>query len=89
MSDMRFVQFGRIYGAEPSTELEARALVDGDAVRLADALFAEAADSDDVTGAASARAYCEERLAYFAPFVDESAGGRVRARFEARLASWG
>lgn len=89
MSDMRFVQFGRIFGAEPSTETEARALVSGDAMRLADALFAEAADSDDVTGAASARAYLEGRLGYFSALVDAAAAERIRVRFEERLASWG
>jgi hypothetical protein len=89
MSDMRFVQFGRIYGVEPSNEFEARALVSGDAVRLADALFAEAADSDDVTGAASARAYLDERLRYLGGLVDRAAVDMVRARFEQRLQSWG
>ncbi len=88
MSDMRFVQFSRIYGVEPSDELEARALVSGDAVRLADALFAEAADSDDVTGAASARVYLEGRLGELGALVEPDAAALVRARFEARLRAW-
>lgn len=88
MSDIRFVQFGRIFGAEPSNEIEARAMVTGDALRLADALFSEAADSDDVTSAVSARSYLEARLAYFDGLVDELSSASIRARFEQRLASW-
>lgn len=76
------------FPATPSAEA-ARAAIAADPGSFASALFAEAADSDDVTGAGSARAYLEARLVELADLMDSSTAVAVRASFEQRLAAWG
>lgn len=74
-----------------------RATLTGDAAREAiaaraaefgAALVAEAAASDDVTDAASARFYLAGRLADLAPLLTPGSVEAVRAAFEAGVAAW-
>ncbi len=88
MSDIRLVQLRRILSQDLPSDTAARAAVSQAAPLLADALFAEAADSDDVTGSESALAYLEERLTFFAGLVTEAAAAAIRARFHECLRAW-
>ncbi len=89
LTDIRHVQLARILGlprdSSPlAVENAARAMPS----RLADALFSEAADSDDVTGAASAVGYLEDRLAFFEQIVSTETADAVRRVFERHVAAW-
>ncbi len=72
----------------PASAAEARALAREQSEALADALFDEAAASDDVVGRDSARSYLELRLAHLSGLLDEETRQRVRERFERRLSNW-
>jgi hypothetical protein len=88
LTDIRHVQLSRILNlprdSRPAAvEAAARAMPHA----LAEAFFREAVDSDDVTGAESALAYLEDRLAFFGEMLEASADG-VRAAFETRIEAW-
>lgn len=81
-------QLSRIYDRPLGSEADARAAIGADPGVLANALFAEAADSDDVTSIESARDYFEGRLAFLADNVPGAAVASLRATFEERLRAW-
>ena len=86
--EIRLTQLRRML-AEPFADLgEACAAIARDPSRLAQALVAEAAASDDVSSVESARAYIEARLAGFGDTVPMEATAGVRAVVEAALAGW-
>jgi len=60
-----------------------------EAERVARALLEEAAACDDVTDAASALSYLEDRLAFLGELLDEGTRERVRRRFAAVARGWG
>jgi len=75
--------------SEPPADIAAgQALVRERAAEVADGLFAEAAAQDDVVDLDSARSYLELRLRHLEPLLDAESCEVIRARFEARLASW-
>ncbi len=81
-------QLSRIFGVPLATAEDARARVASAPETLAGALFAEAADSDDVTGIPSGLDYLEDRLAFLGDLVEPGAAGAVRAAFRERLRAW-
>ena len=86
--EIRLTQLRRML-AEPFAGLaEASAAIARDPDRLAHALIAEAAASDDVSSVESARAYVEARLAALGDAVPPEAADAVRAAVEAALARW-
>ena len=86
--EIRLTQLRRML-AEPFADLgEASAAITRDPSRLAQALVAEAAASDDVSSVESARAYIEARLSDLADTVPAEAAEGVRAATEAALAGW-
>ncbi len=89
MSDeIRLTQLRRML-AEPFADLAAAAAaIAADPERLARALVAEAAASDDVSSVESARAYIEARLADLAETAPGEAREAVREAVEAALAGW-
>ncbi|MCY4392318.1 MAG: hypothetical protein OXE43_09725 [Chloroflexi bacterium] len=89
MSDeIRLTQLRRML-AEPFADLgEASAAIAGDPVRLARALVAEAAASDDVSSVESAREYIEARLTDLGEAVPAGVAEAVRGAVEAALAGW-
>ncbi|MGH2610354.1 MAG: hypothetical protein ACRDHF_14835 [Tepidiformaceae bacterium] len=87
--DVRLTQLARIFGIPgDSEEAAVRAAASASPERLAQALFQEAADSDDVFDAESGRAYFEARLEYLADFLPEGARPVVREAFEQKLTAW-
>ena len=89
MSDeIRLTQLRRML-AEPFADLgEASTAIAGDPSRLAQALVAEAAASDDVSSVESAREYIEARLTDLGEAVPAGAAESVRGAVEAALAGW-
>ena len=86
--EIRLTQLRRML-AEPFADLgEASAAIARDPSRLAQALVAEAAASDDVSSVESARAYIEARLAGFGDTVPAEAADAVRGAVEAALEGW-
>ncbi len=81
-------QLTRIFGRELATTDAARAAISAAPAVLADALFAEAADSDDVTSVESALDYLEGRLVFLGPLVEPPAAGEIRDAFRQRLRAW-
>lgn len=81
-------QLSRIYGQPLTSAGDARATVAAAPATLADALFAEAADSDDVTSVESALEYLDARLVFLASLVDNESMGAVREAFRQRLRAW-
>ena len=89
LTDIRHLQLARILGLPP--DLGGEALTDAARGRpgdLASAFFSEAADSDDVIGAASANEFLDDRLAFFSPIIDRVTAATIRAAFQERLAAW-
>ena len=87
-AEIRLTQLRRML-AEPFADLgEAAAAITHNPSRLAQALVAEAAASDDVSSVESARAYIEARLSDLGDTVPEGAGEAVREAVEAVLAGW-
>ena len=88
--ELLLAQVARLLGLERAglTAEGALAAIAAEPGGLGRALEAEAADSDDVTGAASARAYLESRLADLAPLTPPGSTEAVRAAFEAGIAAW-
>lgn len=66
----------------------ARTAIASDPLRFADALFEEAAASDDVTSEAAALNYLEGRLSFFGELLDVPVPNTVRTRFAERLGAW-
>ena len=90
MADIRLIQLARIFGvAKVEDEGSARALIAARSAAFADALFAEAADNDDVTSSRAALDYLDGRLAEFSGLIEIGTAGQVRAAFMTRLAAWG
>jgi hypothetical protein len=87
VSDSRHRQLSRIYERPIESDEDARAAVSADPGILASAIFLEAAESDDVTGAETARTYLADRLAFLSPFADDVAD-MVRSAFSERLSAW-
>ena len=86
--EIRLTQLRRML-AEPFADLgEASAAIARDPSRLAQALVAEAAASDDVSSVESARAYIEARLSDLGEVVPAGAAGDVRGAIDAGLAGW-
>lgn len=89
VADIRLIQLARLLGLPRNTARDAIL----DAVReqsdvLADAFFAEAADSDDVVSADSAQEYLADRLSFFAEIIDDATAAGIRTRFAHHLQSW-
>ena len=55
---------------------------------IADALFREAADSDDVTDTQSAIEYFDGRLAILGDLIPADVAGTIRETFRERLRAW-
>ena len=91
MSDLRLVQLARMLSlpGEGLNILGARAAIAARPADFADALFAEAAQNDDVTSTTAALEYLEARLLEFAGLLGLDALASVRRAFGARLAAWG
>lgn len=85
---MRLTQLSRIFATPIADDETARTAINARPGDIASALFLEAVDSDDVTSAATARDYLEDRLAYFGPLVPPSSAEAVRAAFIQRLKAW-
>jgi len=88
--ELLLAQVARLLGLERAglTAEGARAAIAAEPGELGLALVAEAADSDDVTDAASARAYLAGRLDDLAPLIPSGSGEAVGAAFEAGIAAW-
>jgi hypothetical protein len=87
--EIRLTQLSRILATPIADDETARTAINARPGDFASALFHEAADSDDVTSAASALDYLEDRLAYFGPLVLPSAAEVVRAAFIEHIKAWG
>jgi hypothetical protein len=82
-------QLARILGIpSDSDEAAVQAAASASPDRLADALFREAADSDDVIDLESAVAYMEARLEYLSPLVPDVAKSNIRSDFHQRVKAW-
>lgn len=87
--DVRLTQLARILGIpSDSDEAAVKAAASASPGRLAEALFQEAADSDDVIDTESAVAYMEARLEYLSPLLPDDAKGGIRAGFHERIKAW-
>jgi hypothetical protein len=87
--DVRLTQFARILGSpSDSDEAAVKAAASASPDRLADALFQEAADSDDVIDTESAVAYMEARLEYLSPLLPDEARDVIRSSFHQRVKAW-
>ncbi|MGE5597268.1 MAG: hypothetical protein ACM3S1_14685 [Hyphomicrobiales bacterium] len=89
-ADVRLIQLARMLALEPHPldHATARRALQARPGDFASAIFHEAADSDDVTSADSARAYLEDRLGFFGELLDGTVREQVRAAFEERLSAW-
>ena len=87
MANIRLVQLARMFGL-PRVEDEraARSLITSRPGDFANAIFAEAADNDDVTSQRAALEYLEGRLAEFSGLVQDE--GAVTSAFVTRLTAW-
>jgi len=81
--DVRLRQLARMLGRSAPQPLSA-----DDALPLAEAIFEEAANSDDVTDADSAAAYLTARIAFFGDLLPQSVAGGIRNNFSERWRSW-
>ena len=90
MSGVRLIQVARIYGLsrDEITDAKARAAIDDNPHQLAEALFAEAAASDDVISETTALDYLEGRFAFLGDLVNEQARAETEQRFRVRLQEW-
>ncbi|MFN8507971.1 MAG: hypothetical protein U0547_10450 [Dehalococcoidia bacterium] len=88
--DLLLAQVARLLGLERAglTAEGARAAIAARPGDLGLALVAEAADSDDVTDAESARVYLAGRLADLVTLIPPASVEAVRAAFEAGIAAW-
>ena len=84
-------QLARLLGnnaLRTSTDAEARAAASANLERLADGLVAEAAASDDVTDAETAREFLKARLNFFQALLDESTGTRLWQLIQDKIDAW-
>lgn len=91
MHDIRLIQLARMLGLDPGAALDdasAASLVRERATALADAIFHEAADSDDVVSAETALDYLEGRLIFFGDLVPAETAAAIRRAFRERLRAW-
>lgn len=88
--DVRLIQLARILElpADGTDEAAVRAAASARPEDLAEALFYEAASSDDVIDTPSARAYLDARLDFLGDLIPPEAVPVIRARFEERLRAW-
>lgn len=89
--DVRLVQLARMLGLGRATALDhqaAAALVRDRPRDLADAIFHEAADSDDVLSTEAALDYLQGRLVFFGDLIAPEAATTIRRAFRERLAAW-
>lgn len=89
MTDLRLIQAARLLGLDRATltEAAARAAIAAAPAVFGQALFAEAADNDDVTDAAAALDYLETRLRFFGDLVQHPVA--VREAFRVLTLAWG
>jgi hypothetical protein len=89
LTDIRHVQLARILQLPRDTSPGAvQRAVTAMPQALAEGFFSEAVDSDDVTGAAAAMAYLEDRLAFFSEIIDTATADAVRTAFERHVSAW-
>ena len=84
----RLRQLSRLFATPIPDDPAAASAIAARAAELGSAFFVEAADSDDVTGEASALLYLEDRLAYFGPLISAEAATAIREAFSERLKAW-
>ena len=90
MTDIRLVQLARMLSL-PAAGLDAataRRLIAERTGDFAGAIFAEAAQNDDVTSTTAALEYLEARLLEFGDLVDDNVTAAALAAFGVRLAAW-
>lgn len=88
-TDVRLAQLTRILGiANESDEAAVQAAASASPDKVAEALFREAADSDDVIDLESAVAYMEARMEYLGELLPEASKTAVRSEFHERLKAW-
>jgi len=89
-ADVRLARVARILHLAPPgpTAADARAAIAARTGEVAGALFAEAADNDDVTSTEAALDYLESRLSEFGDLVSPDAADRIRVAFRERLKAW-
>jgi hypothetical protein len=84
-------QLARLLGnnaLRTSTEIEVRAAASADIERLADGLVAEAAASDDVTDAETAREFLTARLKFLKGSLDDPTGARLWQLVQDKIEAW-
>ena len=88
--DVRLVQLARMLGLPPDDLDRARATaaVAGRPGDLAEAIFGEAVDSDDVISTETALDYLEGRLVFFGDLITPEAAAAIRRLFRERLRAW-
>ena len=84
----RHIQLSRMLDTSIEDDEIARRALAARPGDFASALFLEAADSDDVTSAESARGYLDDRLAHFADLLEPATTDAVRLAFGVRVAAW-
>jgi len=90
MADARLTQLARLLGLPRGAvdEQTAPALVRDGAATLAATLLEEAVANDDVTTAAAAIEYVDERLEFLTPFVDTETAETVRSYVQKQASGW-
>jgi len=88
--EVQRIQLARILRLELATLTNdsARLEISARPGEMANAFFAEAAASDDVTGCESALDYLEARMADFAGLIPAGAAEAIRVAFRERLRAW-
>jgi hypothetical protein len=86
-ADIRLRQLSRMLG-EPLDASSVPERLEQDPIPFADAVFEEAASSDDVTGAAEAMAYLDNRLDFFSDYLSPALRSIIRSHFVARWNTW-
>ena len=86
--EARHKQLSRIFATPIEDDEAARSAISARPGDFASALFLEAADSDDVISAESARDYLAGRLAFFDGLVSKEAKRAVVSSFDERLRAW-
>lgn len=87
----RVTQLARMLNREARELAEhaaARSAINKNVETVAEALFQEAVDSDDVVSTETALDYLEGRLAFFGDLVEDDAASDIRNRFAALVAQW-
>lgn len=87
----RVTQLARILNREArelADDAGARSAINKNTDTVAEALFQEAADSDDVVSTGTALEYMEGRIAFFGDLIEDDAASGIRDRFTALVAQW-